>query len=59
MFNIIINEDGTLVLTVHDIFITTNNKNPICCNRREKGVSSKQTEISEYIYIAQLEIQIN
>lgn len=29
MFNIIINEDGTLVLTVHDIFITTNNKNPI------------------------------
>ena len=29
IFNIIINEDGTLDITVHDILITSNNKNPI------------------------------
>ena len=44
MFNIIINEDDTLDITVHDIFNTTNNKsykNLTGCDRREKGVSSK------------------
>ena len=48
VFNIIINEDDMLDITVHDFFITSSNKNPTknltCCNRREKGVSLKQTE---------------
>ncbi|MBO6244334.1 MAG: hypothetical protein J6O41_07240 [Clostridia bacterium] len=63
IFNLIINDDGKLDITVHDIFIARNNKNPIKILRvdiEEKRVLRliKQKE-DEYMHIAPLEVQIN
>ena len=63
IFNLIINDDGKLDITVHDNFIARNNKNTIKilgADIEEKRVLRliKQKE-DEYMHISPLEVQIN